>query len=127
MTQNIFTDKGDAVARYIECKRIAMTNDDYREAMKEKVLQTGDWTEEQYDFINSWEDENSDVQPMFDFGYGMGSRMYGEGQYTYDTRGVMNNLADCLIKNEEGAPKTWAELREQNSSIIDQEISVYNK
>lgn len=69
-------------------------------------MNTGDWTEEQYDFINSWSDEGSTIQPFFDFGYGMGSRMYGDGDYTYETRGVMNNLTEALLNNEEGAPKT---------------------
>jgi multiple sugar transport system substrate-binding protein len=61
--------------------------------------------------------------PVFDYGFGMGSRMYGDGDYTYDTRGVMNNLMEALLNGE---VSTWAELREAWSSVVDTEIATYN-
>ncbi len=123
--------KGDAVATYIKCERIAQVDEDYKQAAKEKALITTQnaagevvsfITEEQYDAYTDYV-ENV-ITPVFDWGYGMGSRMYGDGDYTYETRGVMNNLSEALLNGE---VSTWAELREAWSSVIDTEISAYNK
>ena len=36
-------------------------------------------TEEQYDALQDYKDPKN-ITPVFDFGYGMGSRMYGDGE-----------------------------------------------
>lgn len=121
---------GDAVATYIKCERIAQVEEEYKEAAKKKALiQTQNakgevvsyTTEEQYDAYQSYIE--GDITPIFDWGYGMGSRMYGDGDYTYETRGVMNNITEALLNGE---VSTWAELREAWSSVIDTEIATYN-
>lgn len=123
--------KGDAVATYIKCERIAQVEDQYKETAKQKALiQTQDAkgnvikyiTEEQYDAFQKYIEQ--DISPVFDYGFGMGSRMYGDGEYTYETRGVMNNLMEALLNGE---VNTWAELREAWSSVVDTEIETYNK
>lgn len=123
--------KGDAVATYIKCERIAQVEDQYKETAKQKALiQTQDAkgnvikyiTEEQYDAFQKYVEQ--DISPVFDYGFGMGSRMYGDGEYTYETRGVMNNLMEALLNGE---VNTWAELREAWSSVVDTEIETYNK
>lgn len=53
----------------------------------------------------------------------MGSRMYGDGEYTYETRGVMNNLTSALLN---GDKDSWAVLRDEWSSVIDEVIDGYN-
>ena len=122
---------GDAVATYIKCERIAQVEDQYKETAKQKALiQTQDAkgnvvkyiTEEQYDAFQQYVEQ--DISPVFDYGFGMGSRMYGDGEYTYETRGVMNNLMEALLNGE---VNTWAELREAWSSVVDTEIETYNK
>ncbi|MCD7800453.1 MAG: extracellular solute-binding protein [Ruminococcus sp.] len=121
---------GDAVATYIKCERIAQVEEQYKETAKQKALiQTQDSsgnvikfiTEEQYDAFQTY--VNNDIVPVFDYGFGMGSRMYGDGDYTYETRGVMNNLMEALLNGE---VSTWAELREAWSSVVDTEIENYN-
>lgn len=123
--------RGDAVATYIKCERIAQVEDQYKETAKQKALiQTQDAkgnvikyiTEEQYDAFQKYVEQ--DISPVFDYGFGMGSRMYGDGEYTYETRGVMNNLMEALLNGE---VNTWAELREAWSSVVDTEIETYNK
>lgn len=123
--------RGDAVATYIKCERIAQVEDQYKETAKQKALiQTQDAkgnvikyiTEEQYDAFQKYVEQ--DISPIFDYGFGMGSRMYGDGEYTYETRGVMNNLMEALLNGE---VNTWAELREAWSSVVDTEIETYNK
>ncbi len=124
------SDKGDAVARYIECCRMAETVEEYQQVAKDKALieektasglTLGFRTEEQYDAIQSYK---ADTTVVFDFGYGMGSVMYGEGEYTYETRGIMNNLMDCLLKYDD--VDSWAVLRDNWSAAIDDVLKTYN-
>ena len=123
----------DAVATYIKCERLAATQEEYKQAAKEKALiqstnaqgkVTGFITEEQYDFMQTWYDP-ANIKTVFDFGYGMGSLMYNE-TYDYTTRGVMNNVADALLIHYENTPDTWAEIRSQWSSVVDTVVSDYN-
>ncbi len=123
--------KGDAVARYIYCERLAETEDSYKAAAKEKALipeksasglLLGYVTEEQYDAIQSYK---NDTVTVFDFGYGMGSTMYGDGDYTYETRGIMNNLMDGLLSYPDQVD-SWAVLRDNWSAAIDAVLDTYN-
>lgn len=125
--------KGEAVATYIKCERLAATQEEYKELAKQKALvveKTASGitksyvTEEQYDALQSYLDP-SNTTPMFDFGYGMGARMYGDGEYTYETRGVMNNLTTALLEGNE-AVDSWAALRDAWTGVIDEEIGKFN-
>ncbi|HBB19714.1 MAG TPA: hypothetical protein DCZ62_04655 [Ruminococcus sp.] len=125
--------KGEAVATYIKCERLAATDEEYRDVAKQKALVVEKTaagvvksyvTEEQYDAIQSYLDP-SNTTPMFDFGYGMGERMYGDGEYTYETRGVMNNLTTALLEGNE-AVDSWAALRDSWTGVIDTEIAKFN-
>ena len=79
-------------------------------------------TEEQYDAIMDYKEDTTTV---FDFGYGMGSTMYGDGDYTYETRGIMNNLMDALLSYPDSVD-SWAVLRDNWSAAIDDVIKTYN-
>ena len=125
------SDKGAAVAAYIKCERLASMIDEYKDAAKEKAIipevnaqgkLKSYVTEEQYDALQDYKDPKN-ITPVFDFGYGMGSRMYGDGEYTYETRGVMNNLTSALLN---GDKDSWAVLRDEWSSVIDEVIDGYN-
>ena len=63
---------------------------------------------------------------MFDFGYGMGSRMYGDGEYTYETRGVMNNLSEALL-NGDAPTDSWASIRDAWTGVVSEEVERFNK
>lgn len=113
--------KGAAVAAYLKCERTAVSESKYTDKAKEAALKT--MTEEQY---NALQDYKAAVKehPIFDFGYGMGSRMNGNGGYTFETRGVMDNIEYALL--EGGAPVgSWDELRDRMSPIIDEELQRY--
>ncbi len=125
---------GDAVATYMKCERMAAQNEEYRDLAKQKALVVEKTaagvvksfvTEEQYDAIQSYLDTDN-TTPMFDFGYGMGERMYGDGEYTYETRGVMNNLTTALLEGNE-AVDSWASLRDAWTGVITEEIEKFNK
>ncbi|MCM1132233.1 MAG: extracellular solute-binding protein [Ruminococcus flavefaciens] len=124
--------KGEAVATYIKCERIASTQEEYKSARKEQALLTKKTasgtveyfvTEEQYDALQSYLD-TADVVPMFDFAYGMGEKMNSEGDYTYETRGVMNNLSDSII---DGRAESWKKFCEKWKDVIDDTVKEFNK
>ena len=129
------SDKGDAVAMWIKCQRLAETDPEYKAAAKEKALikttnaqgkVTAFITEEQYDFMQTWYDPDT-ISTVFDFGYGMGPLMYSE-TYDYATRGVMNNVADAILNQVQyvGTPDTWAEIRSEWQSVVDTVVEEYN-
>lgn len=119
--------KGEAVATYIKCERIAAAQEEYKELAKQNALvvqKKAFVTEEQYDALQSYLDQEN-TAPVFDFGYGMGSRMYGDGDYNYETRGVMNKLSSAFLEGWRSAD-SWEKLREECSDIIDEEIKKFN-
>lgn len=127
------SDKGEAVATYIKCERLAATDEEYKEIAKQKALVVEETasgvvksyvTEEQYDAIQSFLD-TSNSTPMFDFGYGMDERMYSSGDYTYETRGVMDNLEQALLEGNE-AVDSWATLRDAWTGVIDEQVEYFN-
>lgn len=121
--------KGEAVAAYIKCERLAAIQEEYKEIAKKKALEVKKSssgakesfvTEEQYDAVQSFLDPENSV-PVFDFGYGMGEKMYGDGDYTYETRGVMDNLTTVMLEGGD-----WKSLRGDMSEIIDDEVKKFN-
>lgn len=126
--------KGEAVAAYIKCERLAAANEKYAEEEKKSALKVKNnvdgeplsfITEEQYDAIAQFKDLEK-FSPIFDFGYGMGEKMYGFGEYTYETRGVMNNITAAMLDETDKAD-SWQSFRASVGSVIDQEIAAYNK
>ena len=128
------SDKGNAVAEYIKCERLAETSEKYKDAKKAlatqkittpKGITVGYITDEQYDALQEYTDPTK-LTPVFDFGYGMGSIMYGEGNYDFETRGIMNRLAYEFIE-QKGNAESWEKLREICSGTIDEEIKKLQK
>lgn len=136
------SEKGKAVATYIKCERLAAAEESYKAAAKAQALAvkkptdsvvTSYVTEEQYDALQTYLDTKN-VTPVFDFGYGMGEKMFSNGYYTYESRGAMNNLTDALLEGHQfpadpdsaEPADSWTALRGEMSGIIDAEISAYN-
>jgi ABC-type glycerol-3-phosphate transport system substrate-binding protein len=118
--------KGKAVATYLKCERLAASDETMKAAAKEQALvqqknASGSFrsfiTEEQYNALQEYLDL-SKVTPVFDCGWGMGERMSGNGNYTADSRGVMQRMAE--------AGKSYEQLRDEFSHVIDEEIAKYN-
>ena len=123
--------KGESVAKYILCERLAETEKVYQTATRQKALTpetspTGLTlsyiTDEQYDAIQSYK---QDGKIVFDFGYGMGTAMYNNGEYTFESRGVMNNISDALLIYPEKA-SSWSAMKEQLSPVIDEVLNAYS-
>lgn len=124
--------KGEAVATYIKCERIAASQEEYKSAKKEQALlerknASGKVkyfvTEEQYDALQSYLDTEN-IVPVFDFAYGMGEKMNSEGDYTYETRGVMNNLSDSVL---DGSAESWKKFCDKWTGVIDDTVKSFNK
>lgn len=117
--------KGDAVATYIQCERIAATQEEYVKGAKEYALIPRTYsngtvksyiTEEQYDALQSFTD-TSQVTPVFDYAYGMGDRLSGSG-------GVTESISNTFLING-GTEEDWKNLRNMCSDIIRQVIEEY--
>ena len=82
-------------------------------------------TEEQYDVLMSFCDPEK-LAPAVEFGYGMGNSMNTMGDYTYETRGVMNNLEIKMLEVNPAEFK-WEDMRSDCKSVIDKALAEYNK
>lgn len=125
--------KGEAVATYVKCERLAATDKNClgcakKQAMQEVKTAAGIvrnvTTEEQYDALMSFCDPTKNI-PIVDFGYGMGDKMNTMGDYTYETRGVMNNLEMKMLEVNPEEFK-WDDLRDNCKNIIDKTLTEYN-
>lgn len=119
--------KGEAVAAYIYCERLAHTDPAYQESAKQSALAKqvsaagqvlAYRTEEQYDAIRSYQ---TDLELVADPGYGMGSTLYGNGAYTYETKGVMNRLEESILKDQ----KTWEQILADCNPQIEDTLKNY--
>lgn len=124
----------EAVAAYIKCERMAAAEEKYKElekaalSVKEKDAYDK-WKPfiktEQYDAIQSYL-EYVKTNPYFDFSYGMSEKMYGSGDFTYESRGVVNNIAESFLRGENAAEK-WDKIRDDMTVKIDEEIKRFNE
>ena len=80
---------------------------------------------EQYDAVQSYL-EYVKTNPYFDFSYGMGEKMYGSGDFTYESRGVVNNIAESFLRGENATEK-WDKIRDDMTVKIDEEIKRFNE
>lgn len=122
------SDKGEAVAAYITCERMARTQEEIADAAREMALEKdvsasgqvmGFVTEEQYDAIAAYK---SEIPMLFDYGFGM-QAMQGEASGTFETRGTMNNLTDGMLLYN----TTWEKLREMYETAIHDVLRPYNE
>ncbi len=112
--------KGEAVANYLMCERIAVTEEKYVKAAKEAEIASG-LTEEQSDFLDTLRNPENVV---FDFAYGM-SKTVSNNVTDYEKRGAVNNINDAILAGYADAPSSWTELRDSLSEDIDKEIESY--
>ena len=51
--------------------------------------------------------------------------MYGTGDFTYNSRGVINNLTHSFLKGENAVEK-WEQMRDDMTEKVDEEIKRFN-
>lgn len=114
--------KGDAVATYIQCERIAVTQEEYKKGAKDYALipETSSngtvksyITEEQYDALQSFVD-TSKVTPVFEYANGMGDGLTN----------VLENISNTFLING-GSEQDWKNLRNSCSEIIKEVMQEY--
>ncbi len=113
---------GEAVAKYLECERVAVTEEKYIDAQKKADIESG-ITEEQYTFLQELKNPDN---VMFDFAYGM-SKAISNATTEYNERGAINNMNDALLTGYADAPSTWTEIRDSYKGVIDTELNGYKK
>lgn len=116
------SDKGDAVATYIKCERIASTQEEYKKSAKEYALTpetSSDGTvksyitEEQYDVLQSIID-TSKYTPVFEYAEGMGDTM----------KYMLDDIYNMFLINE-GSEEDWKILRNSSTEKINEIIKEY--
>lgn len=126
--------KGEAVATYIKCERLAASDPKCLESAKKHALQEektasgivrSSMTAEQYNALVSFCDPAKFI-PAVEFGYGMGTEMNTMGAYTYETRGVMNNLEMKMLEVNPEDFK-WEDMRDKCKTVIEKTLKEYNK
>lgn len=126
--------KGEAVATYIKCERLAASDSKCLESAKKQALQEvktasgivrSSMTEEQYNALTSFCDPAKFI-PEVEFGYGLGDGMNTMGDYTYETRGVMNNLEMKMLEVNPEDFK-WEDMRDGCKAVIEKALAEYNK
>lgn len=124
----------NAVATYIKCERLAATDETFASAAKEKALEVVNSasgykksfvTEEQYDAIQSFLDTSA-FKPVYEYSYGMGEKMFGEGKFTADTRGAINNVANLLLNGGTEEIPSWSDLKKKINPDVDAAVNSYN-
>lgn len=117
--------KGDAVATYIQCERIAASLEEYKKGAKEYALipETSSngtvksyITEEQYDALQSFTDPLQ-VTPVFEYAGGMDDRLSGSG-------GLIENISNTFLING-GNEDDWKNLRNSCFSTLREVIGEY--
>lgn len=126
--------KPEAAATYIKCERLAASDAKCLESAKKHALEEvktsagivrSVMTGEQYDALMSFCDPKK-LAPAVEFGYGMGNSMNTMGDYTYETRGVMNNLEMKMLEVNPAEFK-WEDMRNDCKSKIEKALAEYNK
>ncbi len=112
--------KGEAVATYLMCERIAVTEEKYVKAQKKAEITSG-LTEEQSNFLDELRNPENVV---FDFAYGM-SKAVSNNTTDYSTRGAINNINDAILTGYADAPSSWTEIRDAFKEVIEKEAKEY--
>jgi len=110
----------EAVAQYLECERIAVTEDKYIEAQKKAAIESG-ITEEQYTFL---EELKNPENVVFDFTYAFSKKVSNQAS-EYKERGAVNNINDAVVIGFADAPSSWAGLRDEFKGAIESEMTEY--
>lgn len=108
------SENGDVVKAWLDCNRLVNYDEKYKEITKEKFLTNNSgWTSEMYDIAMDFYDSDKFTQ-AYDYGYGLSTYM-GDEVMSILYEGIVNELSE-----------NWIQTRETYSSIIDEEIAVYN-
>ncbi len=118
--------KNQAVKTWLECAHIAATDEQYKNATKEKFFVDNPlWTEEMYNVLTTT--ASSEYDQVFDYGYGISALMSDDNSQTDGQGCVTRRLYENVTKTDEaGQQYTWSALRTEYSNTVDQELAAIN-
>ena len=122
--------KADAMKCWLECARIVNVSEDYRQANKDKFfLNNPNWSEEDYDLVYNVLLSN-EFNRVYDPGYGLTDMLSNNDAAQNETKEAVVNYvynSVCKFDYETNEQTTWAQLKNEYKTVIDNELSIFNK
>ena len=103
---------------FINCCRLSKTDEALIETTKESIMKDKEYTEEQYDFLVGFENI-ADYNGVVDEPYGM------DTESADVLRQMIDNVVFTMGDTELNA-KSWTQMREENSGVINAQVEYYN-
>lgn len=122
------SEKSEAMKTWLECAKIANTDESYLEATKEKFFVTNpNWTEDMY-HVAYEELSSSNWVQLVDVGYGISTTLSNDNAAQNDTKQAVISLmyTNVLKTDDDGSQYTWAQTRETYSSVVASELEKFN-
>lgn len=122
--------KSDAMKCWLECAKIVNTDESYKQANKDKFfLNNPYWSEEDYDLVNNvlLSDEFNRV---YDLSYGLTDMLSNNDAAQNDTKEAVINYvynSVCKFDYETNEQTTWAQLKNEYKTVIQNELDIFNK
>ena len=122
--------KKEAMKCWLECCKIANTNEEYKEANRKKFFENSpNWTDEMYQM--ACEEVFTDKFTLIvDPGTGISSELSDDSAANNDERKAINQymyLATTKHDYSSGAQYTWTQVREKYNPTINSELKKFNK
>lgn len=120
--------KNDAMRCWLECARIANTQEEYREAGKEKFFVNQPYyTEQMYQMMTEEVISNKFVR-FFDPGYGISTVLSDNDSATNATlEAVIPYLYTSVMKSDENDTQfTWSQLKDAYTPTLNSELKTFN-
>lgn len=122
------SEKDAAFKCWLECCRIAETDENYLKTKKDKFdVDNPYWTDEMYDLAYR-PMSNDKITIINDPGYGISTLLSDDDAATNDSmEAIIPYLYSSVSKSdEEGVQFTWASLRDTYNNTINSELGVFN-
>ena len=103
---------------FINCCRLSKTDEALIETTKESIMKDKEYTEEQYDFLVGFENI-AEYNGVVDEPYGM------DTESADVLRQMIDNVVFTMGDTELNA-KSWTQMREENSGVINAQVEYYN-
>ena len=108
----------EQAAVFINCCRLSKTDEALIETTKDSIMADKHYNEEQYEFILGFQ-QIENYHPIVDEPYGMDDTTADLIRQMIDN--VVFQSGDETLNN-----KSWTQMREENSAVIDAQVAYYN-
>lgn len=123
--------KKEAMKCWLECCKIANTNDEYKEANRKKFFENSpNWTDEMYDMACVEVFDTEKFVMLVDPGTGISGEISDDANAKTDTKQAINSYmyaATTLSDYASGAQYTWTQVRDKYNATINSELKKFNE